>query len=959
MSFFAGGGWRTTTSTVAQATTTTNTVSASRQASVDESAAGSPAERKPLLRAQTDPLVRLTTQNGSQTSLAANADPNAGRRFTFRGVARALYFMGAAAPATAEAATTPVPEESERVVDSPTPQPSPQATPDLPTKAPSKRSTLAQELTPPADSPSDQSESPTSDGSGESVEIVDEPVAIGRCVLCGPPDDITNLRLTSFAIRKSTSSSTGSTIVTEEPQSISQGLEDVLSGVKKVVSLDVDYSSLQSRVRELERENEEKSARLRLVEDAAAREKSESRHAHATEIDAQRREHQGALEALRQQMTETEAKAGGLERELESIRGKLTNREETLRNVQDQVRSLSSAKGGLEDTIQHLKGRLEEKERAIGELQLRVSGLDAAKQGLEAEKGRMKAEFSRDKEIADIALTKLAEDHAQELSKAKTMISGLQKDLANSSSTVNQLRTSLDSTTRTAEGLSQQVEKRSGDVQLLERLVSDLRSDKQSLEARIDDMTRQMKLTEESNTKERVERDTKHGREVDAERRIVRNLQSSLKSLQLEIEVKDGSVAALAREKNELVEKAGKLEDIRKSREQQIEELRAELTKADGLVRGLEETGKTLREEAEREKTTLTEQLNLLRRQFDDSQRLSAEKHDRIQQLEATQSELTNGLLRAQAAVGEKDATIQELEQKNAELEETRDDLEGRLVDMERVLADARETAQSVLKRTREAHEHEMTQARTRIQELQDELSSFITTAQQLHSSLETSQADNASARQTIKEREEDIHRLQQHASDLRNDIRSLEVKHEEAISQWKAREQAMREEKANLLRNHAVEIGTQRTAMQGVKENLERALREKLAKLEEATGENGTLRQELSVLKERSRKNEDEIAATHATLRDVTERSKVSIERLEEERAKVDDEADGLRRQTIDLQRELRERGDELERLKANVFHRVGTAMSSTLGGWFFLGASGSASRKSHLPVPAVSQTA
>jgi hypothetical protein len=185
MSYFAGGAWRNATSVLAQATTTTNNVSVTRQGSADESIPANSGERKPLLRSQTDPLVNLAAQNGSNTSLASDVDPAAGRRFTFRGVARALPYFMRAAPV----ATTTTEEAQRDVVSSSPPQ---ETVIDLAPKPPVKRSTLAQEILPPVENGSGHSESPSSDGKTESVEITEERPVHGRCVFYDTFSDITD-----------------------------------------------------------------------------------------------------------------------------------------------------------------------------------------------------------------------------------------------------------------------------------------------------------------------------------------------------------------------------------------------------------------------------------------------------------------------------------------------------------------------------------------------------------------------------------------------------------------------------------------------------------------------------------------------------------------------------------------------------------------------------------------------
>ncbi len=185
MSYFAGGGWRNPTSTLAQATTTTNPVSASRQGSIDESLVGGSAERKPLLRAQTDPYGRGLQRSPSQTSLASNtlnvdasAAAASGRRFTFRGVAKALpYFLR---PTTA--AVSVVAEGAERTAVSASP-PS-QSVLDSQTHVPVRRSTLSQEASAPVEEEVKESTgaAPKPEKRSESAEREERQDSRGRCV---------------------------------------------------------------------------------------------------------------------------------------------------------------------------------------------------------------------------------------------------------------------------------------------------------------------------------------------------------------------------------------------------------------------------------------------------------------------------------------------------------------------------------------------------------------------------------------------------------------------------------------------------------------------------------------------------------------------------------------------------------------------------------------------------------
>jgi len=257
-----------------------------------------------------------------------------------------------------------------------------------------------------------------------------------------------------------------------------------------------------------------------------------------------------------------------------------------------------------------------------------------------------------------------------------------------------------------------------------------------------------MKLMEDNATRERAELCEKHSNEIDGERRIVQDLRLSLESLQLDMSVTGSEIAALKEEKNGLLDRAGLLEERCKCGEQRVERLNVELTRANGLVHELEGIGRVSREEARKEISEHMNNLNLLRRQFDDASKQLAERNDQVQVLRVTNDELTTTLCHAQTSVNEKAGTISELQQRNAALEKTRHDHEGQVVNLEKTLVETRETSQNILIRTNEKHNHEIAQNITRIQELQGELSSVITTAQQLHASLDTSYAENAKSQQ-------------------------------------------------------------------------------------------------------------------------------------------------------------------------------------------------------------------
>ena len=168
MSFFASGGWRS--STISHETTTTNPILTSGQVSISESMSGDATERKLLSGALKGPLVGISGRNGSQVSIP-NPDPNpSGKKLTFRGVARALYFIGSTISANAPSP----PVQHETAVYSSSPHAAGTLVP------PMERSTLSREVPPLVDDTSDHLRSPISDGSGESIEDADGRPAAGR-----------------------------------------------------------------------------------------------------------------------------------------------------------------------------------------------------------------------------------------------------------------------------------------------------------------------------------------------------------------------------------------------------------------------------------------------------------------------------------------------------------------------------------------------------------------------------------------------------------------------------------------------------------------------------------------------------------------------------------------------------------------------------------------------------------
>lgn len=750
-----------------------------------------------------------------------------------------------------------------------------------------------------------------------------------------------------FFLRTPTSLSDGSTVVMEEPQTISQGLEDELSEMKKKLNDNTErYAALQKRIHDLENENEEKTAQMKLVEEASLKEKADLMRAHTAELENHRRQVlqlQQSLEANQRQAKKIEEE---LAREKEVLGQEIVKRDELLRDSQTQIHDLGVAKGELRDAVRKLEVSIEEKDELVEDLHGRNLAAEEMRQVLEKEVSEMKAEIVRTKDANQKNLDQLTGDHHRKLTDATTTIQGLRHELSSHVVTIDQLRASLDASHVKTDEVSKVAEERAKEVQRLQQLLSGLQETNQALEQKVEDQESQIQIIKQTSDEERANLCATHTLEMDAQHRTVQNLQSSLESMQQDLRMRDEGMAKLTRENGDLRDELERLGDQCRKGEERAKGLEDDLTEAKAVIRDLEERLRTTQEEAKTEKVALMSKVDRLHQQLDDTQKLLTERDERIQRLEASKGELENALRRVQTAVNEKELVIQDLQHRYATLEEAKKDLDGRVVEMERALVEAKDEAREALQKAVEDHQREMGQAKGRIQELQDKLSSSITTSQQLHASLEASRADTEKVEKIAEERREEISLLQQRTSGLQENIRTLEAKAAESMTTIQSMEQAAREEKAGLLRTHAAEMETQRQKAHGVQETLERDLKESREKLKALFDENGVLREEVATMKERNRKNEEDIRLANATLSDVTERSKISVEKLEDEKAKLDDEVQRLRCQAEELEKDLKARSEEVEKLKKTPLQ---TLVSNVLGVfWNLSGASSSAASRS-----------
>jgi chromosome segregation ATPase len=737
-------------------------------------------------------------------------------------------------------------------------------------------------------------------------------------------------------LRRRSSSSDATTVVTKESDSISQS-PDEQSEVKKPNVVVAEESTLRGRILVLENEKAELLIKVKLAEESAAKEKSDMMRAHTADLENLRqgsRRQQESLDASHRQLKEIQEKFAEVTREKEVLKEDVAKREDLLRVKDGQVNELVAAKEDLAGLLRQMESKFSEQSASLEDLRQQNAALEDLKQVFGRQRAEMDTENVRIKQTADQALAELAGEYGNRMVEASNKIQKYHDELSNSTLLISELRTKLELSQRDASELSETANKRADAIQLQQQQLSALQQKKRLLEQTVEENQSQIRSMEENSARIQAELRNKHSSEIDAQRRLVENLQASLQTLQHDVKIKEDQVVELRISGDELLQKLEKSEGKCRKMEQRAEALDASLAKANSEMRDLEEKAKLSKAEAAREKAALTTRANQLRRQLDDTQQLVTQRVEQVLRLESTNNELSNSLHHVQTIVGEKDLMVKSLQRSCADLEEAKKGLGEQVKGLEKSLVEVKRAAQVEHTKQMENHQREMMQATTRIQGLQDELSSFIATAQQLHTSLETSLANTEKAEKISEELKRQVNNHQNHVSTLQDALHTLEVKSDETTSKLISNERSFKEEKAGTLRRHAAEMDTQRREALEIKQTLQRTLEQKEKSLNALTDENNTLRREVTTLEKRARKNEDEMTSVQATLRDVTQRSRVSLETLIDEKFKAEEEIEQLESRMEELQKELKERIEEIANLKAPTFQKMGQAMSHVFVG-------------------------
>jgi chromosome segregation ATPase len=165
------------------------------------------------------------------------------------------------------------------------------------------------------------------------------------------------------------------------------------------------------------------------------------------------------------------------------------------------------------------------------------------------------------------------------------------------------------------------------------------------------------------------DKDRTHAAETQSMESGMRNLQHSLESLQRELKMKDEDAVRLERENGELK----------------------------GQIAHLEEDSRLLAEGGTEAGKRLLADVNYYREQLEDGRRTLAERDGQITQLQSSQAETENLLICAQSSVDEKDTIIADLQRRGSGSEERNASLEARLIDMEREVAESKNSAEHVI----------------------------------------------------------------------------------------------------------------------------------------------------------------------------------------------------------------------------------------------------------------------
>lgn len=371
-----------------------------------------------------------------------------------------------------------------------------------------------------------------------------------------------------------------------------------------------------------------------------------------------------------------------------------------------------------------------------------------------------------------------------------------------------------------------------------------------------------------------------HNAEVKSLELRIQSLQESLESLQHELNTKDDKMVALVREN----------EDLRKQ------------------VVDIEKDSRVLAEGGKEAQRRLIDEVNQLRRHLQDAHALVMERDDQITVLQSAKAEMEVSLRGAQAVVDEREMVIGDLRRCGDVFGERNRLLEQKVVEMEREISDNKESAKRVLETTVDDYERRIVDAIGTIQGLQTQLSSSATTIQQLQSALDSTRDNAEEATQTTAG----------YMDELR-ELRNQRTAHEETIRALEEQNKALQTEKAELVRTYTCEIEAEKRAIHNLRRSMETSERDHSARQERSAilvQANEELRREIMSLKELREQEEKESGAlrkdlevANATLCALEEKGRISLEAATEEKKKLAEEVDQLRRQLEDVQGQLKER--------------------------------------------------
>ncbi|KAF9445553.1 hypothetical protein P691DRAFT_777485 [Macrolepiota fuliginosa MF-IS2] len=419
-----------------------------------------------------------------------------------------------------------------------------------------------------------------------------------------------------------------------------------------------------------------------------------------------------------------------------------------------------------------------------------------------------------------------------------------------------------------------------GQYSALQKQVKDLEKERHGLGV-------QLKALKQATDTERVETAHTHTAEMELKRLEIHKLQQALEPLQRSSNDKKEQMEMLFRENEALHKDVANLEKRNRKEEETLDMMKKEVEAANTALRSFRERSKTALEAEKEEKTKLKGQVEELQRQLGELQQQSQGRDEEMQRLRASGESRGNTFRKMETLVNEKDRMLDDFYRQITSLKQQREQLQEQLADQETAATEAKNCAQRQLARAKEDYQQELSLANENIQTLEEELSSYITAAEQLRSSANTSRADAESAGRLAEEHASEIERLNEELVTLEEILRA---KDQEAVDSAASHASAaqledtissLRENIDKIKAEHALELYKARNDIASVSteaelqisrldrdlSNAREKIRELRTRCDTSEQSRRMLRDQLSRREEESRKNRQDSSSSSSTI--------------------------------------------------------------------------------------------